>query len=105
MHFSTMNKGLYAALVKLSSNCSSPLLTASMTALLSTNSVSAILLLEPQTDKNVMVQGQDYMAAEAALSSQTWSHKVICTVFWHGQGIILLDFVEPEATINSERYI
>jgi len=31
--------------------------------------------------------------------------KVICTVFWDRQGVILLDFLEPEQTINSHCYI
>ena len=49
-------------------------LTVSITALSSTNAVPAILLLEPQTDENLMVQVQGYMADTATLSSQTWSH-------------------------------
>jgi hypothetical protein len=31
--------------------------------------------------------------------------KVMCTVVWDRKGVILLDFVEPGQTINSERYI
>jgi len=29
----------------------------------------------------------------------------MCTVFWKGKGMILLDFLEPEETINSDHYI
>jgi hypothetical protein len=29
----------------------------------------------------------------------------ICTVFWNRKGVILLDFLEPGQTINSDRYI
>ena len=31
--------------------------------------------------------------------------KVICTVFWDRGGVILLDFLEPRQTINSDHYI
>jgi hypothetical protein len=31
--------------------------------------------------------------------------KVMCTVFWDRKGVILLDFLEPEQTINSDCYI
>ena len=31
--------------------------------------------------------------------------RVMCTVLWNAQGIILLDFLEPGLTVNSERYI
>jgi len=31
--------------------------------------------------------------------------KVMCTVFWDRKGVILLDFLEPGQTINSDRYI
>jgi len=31
--------------------------------------------------------------------------KVMCTVFWNRKGVILLDFLEPGQTINSDRYI
>ena len=31
--------------------------------------------------------------------------KVMCAVFWDEQGIILLNFLKPGATVNSERYI
>ena len=31
--------------------------------------------------------------------------KVMCTVFWDRKGVILLDFVEPGQTINSDHYI
>jgi len=31
--------------------------------------------------------------------------KVKCTVFWDRKGVILLDFLEPGQTINSDRYI
>jgi histone-lysine N-methyltransferase SETMAR len=31
--------------------------------------------------------------------------KVICTVFWDRKGLILLDFLKPRQTINSDRYI
>jgi len=31
--------------------------------------------------------------------------KVMCTVFWDRKGVILLDFLEPAQTINSDCYI
>ena len=31
--------------------------------------------------------------------------KVMCTVFWDRKGMILMDFLEPGQTINSDRYI
>ena len=31
--------------------------------------------------------------------------KVMCTVFWYRKGVILLDFLEPGQTINSDHYI
>ena len=31
--------------------------------------------------------------------------KVMCTVFWDRNGVILLDFLEPGQTINSDLYI
>jgi len=31
--------------------------------------------------------------------------KVMCIVFWDRKGVILLDFLEPRQTINSDRYI
>ena len=31
--------------------------------------------------------------------------KVMCTVFWDRKGVILLDFLEPRQTINSDHYI
>jgi hypothetical protein len=31
--------------------------------------------------------------------------KVMCTVFWDRKGVILLDFLEPGQTINSDSYI
>ena len=31
--------------------------------------------------------------------------KMMCTVFWDRKGVILLDFLEPGQTINSDRYI
>jgi hypothetical protein len=31
--------------------------------------------------------------------------KVMCTVFWDRKGVILLDFLEPGLTVNSDRYI
>ena len=31
--------------------------------------------------------------------------KVMCTVFWDRKGVILLDFLEPGHTINSDCYI
>jgi len=31
--------------------------------------------------------------------------KVMCNVFWDRKGVILLDFLEPGLTINSDRYI
>ena len=31
--------------------------------------------------------------------------KVMCTVFWDRKRVILLDFLEPRQTINSDRYI
>ena len=31
--------------------------------------------------------------------------KVMCTVFSDRKGVILLDFLEPGQTINSDRYI
>jgi hypothetical protein len=31
--------------------------------------------------------------------------KVICTAFWDRKGVIVLDFLEPRQTINSDRYI
>jgi histone-lysine N-methyltransferase SETMAR len=31
--------------------------------------------------------------------------KVMCTAFWDRKGVILLDFLEPGQTINSDRYI
>ena len=37
--------------------------------------------------------------------SQRSVGKVICTVLWDAQGIILLNFVEPGVIVNSERYI
>ena len=52
-----------------------------------------------------MGQGQDCMEDETVLSSQTLSQKVMCSVFWDAQGIILLDFLKPGATVNSECYI
>jgi len=30
--------------------------------------------------------------------------KVMCTVFWDRKGVILLDFLEPRQTINTDRY-
>ena len=37
--------------------------------------------------------------------SQCSAVKVIHTVFWDAQRIILLDFLDTGATVNSERYI
>jgi len=31
--------------------------------------------------------------------------KVMCTVFWDRKGVILLDFLEPGQTNNSDRYV
>ena len=31
--------------------------------------------------------------------------KVMCIVFWDRKGVILLDFVEPEHTTNSDCYV
>ena len=31
--------------------------------------------------------------------------KVMCTVFWDRKGVMLLDFLEPGQTINSDHYI
>jgi len=31
--------------------------------------------------------------------------KVMCTAFWDWKGVILLDFLEPRQTINSDRCI
>jgi len=31
--------------------------------------------------------------------------KVMCTVFWDRKGVILLNFIEPGQTINSDRYV
>jgi len=31
--------------------------------------------------------------------------KGMCTVFWDRRGVIILDFLEPGQTINSDRYI
>ena len=31
--------------------------------------------------------------------------KMMCTVFWDRKGVILLDFLEPGQTINSDHYI
>ena len=37
--------------------------------------------------------------------SQRSADKVMCTVIWDAQGIILLDFLKPGATVNFEHYI
>jgi histone-lysine N-methyltransferase SETMAR len=31
--------------------------------------------------------------------------KVMCTVFWDRKGVIILDFIKPEQSINSDCYI
>ncbi|PNF14079.1 hypothetical protein B7P43_G02148 [Cryptotermes secundus] len=36
--------------------------------------------------------------------TQPSARKVMCTVFWDRRGVILLDFLEPGESVNSERY-
>jgi hypothetical protein len=39
------------------------------------------------------------------LKLQTSVHKVGVSVFWNGEGILLVAFFERGATLNSERYV
>ena len=43
--------------------------------------------------------------ANKKFRSQLSAGKVVCAIFWGAQGINLLDFSEPGATVNSKRYI
>jgi len=37
--------------------------------------------------------------------TQPSAGKVVCTVFWDGKEVILLDYPEPAQTINADHYI
>jgi histone-lysine N-methyltransferase SETMAR len=39
------------------------------------------------------------------IQNQRLCCKVIWTVFWNSEGVVLTDFLEKGATVNSERYI
>jgi hypothetical protein len=42
---------------------------------------------------------------EFPIKTQPSAGKVMCNVFWDRKGVILLDFLEPRQTINSDHYI
>ncbi|XP_076042248.1 uncharacterized protein LOC143026129 [Oratosquilla oratoria] len=43
--------------------------------------------------------------AKEKFKTQTSAGKVMSTIFWDRKGVIHLDFLEPGATVNSDRYV
>ena len=60
---------------------------------------------EPESKRQSMEWHHSNSPARKKFKTQASAGKVMCTVFWDRQGVILLDFLEPGATVNSDRYV
>jgi histone-lysine N-methyltransferase SETMAR len=60
---------------------------------------------EPESKWQSMEWQHANSPSEKKFKTQPPAGKVICTVFLDRKGVILLDFLEPKQTINSDRYI
>jgi len=60
---------------------------------------------EPESKRQSMEWRHVNSPSKEKFKTQASAGKVMCTVFWDRKGVILLDFLEPGQTINSDRYI
>ena len=60
---------------------------------------------EPESKRQSMEWHRPGSPTQKKFKTQKSAGKVMCTVFWDSKGVILLDFLEPGTTVNSERYI
>ena len=60
---------------------------------------------EPESKRQSLEWHHSHSPAKKKFKTQTSAGKVMCTVFWDRKGVILLDFLEPGATVNSDRYV
>ncbi|PNF31454.1 hypothetical protein B7P43_G03413 [Cryptotermes secundus] len=59
---------------------------------------------EPESKRQSMEWRHPDSPRNKKFKTQPSAGKVMCTAFWDMRGVILLDFLEPGETVNSERY-
>ena len=59
---------------------------------------------EPESKRQSMEWRHANSPSKKKFKTQPSAGKVMCTIFWDSQGVILVDVLEPGATVNSERY-
>ena len=58
---------------------------------------------EPESKRQLMEWHWPGSPTQKKFKMQKSAGKVMCTVFWDSKGVILLDFLEPGTTVNSEQ--
>lgn len=62
-------------------------------------------LYDPESKRQSMEWRRPGSPRPQKFKTQRSCKKVLATVFWNNQGVILIDFLEQGCTINSERYV
>jgi hypothetical protein len=60
---------------------------------------------DPDNKRQSMEYRHKGSPAPNKFKTKASAEKVMLTVFWNSEGIVLTDFLENGATVNSERYI
>jgi hypothetical protein len=60
---------------------------------------------DPDNKRQSMEYRHKGSRAPNKLKTKASAEKVMLTVFWKSEGVVLTDFLENGATVNSERYI
>ena len=60
---------------------------------------------EPETKRQSMEWKHPRSSTARKLRTGPSAGKVMATIFWDQDGILLVDFLEPGQTVNSDRYI
>jgi hypothetical protein len=60
--------------------------------------------ISPETKRNSMMWKHPSSPTAKKLKKATSVHKVMATVFWDMKGLLLVDFIHKNETINADRY-
>jgi hypothetical protein len=61
--------------------------------------------ITPETKRNSMMWKHPSSPTTKKFKMTTSVHKVMVTVFWDMKGLLLVDFIHKNETINADRYI